>query len=142
MPIGDPMETSCGFVLVNFDSILLLQYPQGHWSYPKGHVEGDEDHHTTARRELLEETGINDIVIDSGWRQRTEYSFYHRGRQIDKEVYWYIATTNQLDVTISHEHTNYLWLNFDEAEAQLTFDQEKVLLRDARTYLAASGATV
>jgi len=131
MPIADPMETSCGFVLVNYDSILLLQYPQG-----------DEDHHTTARRELLEETGINDIVIDSGWRQRTEYSFYHKGRQIDKEVYWYIATTNQLNVTISHEHTNYLWLNFDEAETQLTFDQEKTLLRDARTYLAASGATV
>ena len=87
-------------------------------------------------------TTINDIVIDSGWRQRTEYSFYHKGRQINKEVYWYIATTNQLNVTISHEHTNYLWLNFDEAETQLTFDQEKALLRDARTYLAASGATV
>ena len=75
MPIPAPMETSCGFVLVNFDSILLLQYPQGHWSYPKGHVEGDEDHYQTARRELEEETGINEVEIDSGWSHRTEYSF-------------------------------------------------------------------
>ena len=38
------METSCGVVLVNFDTILLLQYPQGHWDLPKGHVEdSDED---------------------------------------------------------------------------------------------------
>ena len=37
-----PMETSCGFVLVNYDSVLLLQYPQGHWSFPKGHVEEGE----------------------------------------------------------------------------------------------------
>lgn len=142
MSIAAPMETSCGFLLVNFDSILLLQYPQGHWSYPKGHVEGDEDHHSTARRELMEETGISDVEVDSGWRQRTEYSFHHKGRRIDKQVFWYIASTNELDVTLSHEHTNYLWLNFDEAEAQLTFDQEKALLRDARTYLMANGALV
>lgn len=142
MPIAAPMETSCGFVLVNFDSILLLQYPQGHWSYPKGHVEGDENHHATARRELMEETGISDVQIDSGWRQRTEYTFYRKGRPVDKQVFWYIASTNELDVTLSHEHTNYLWLNFDEAEAQLTFDQEKALLRDARAYLGAKGALV
>ena len=58
-PVRDPMETSCGFVLVNYDSVLLLQYPQGHWSFPKGHVEeGDANHHITASRELSEETGI------------------------------------------------------------------------------------
>ena len=37
------METSCGVVLVNLGSILLLQYPQGHWDLPKGHVEKDDD---------------------------------------------------------------------------------------------------
>ena len=55
------METSCGVVLVNFGSILLLQYPQGHWDFPKGHVEqGDVDYKSTAARELAEETGIVD----------------------------------------------------------------------------------
>ena len=91
MPIPAPMETSCGFVLVNYDSVLLLQYPQGHWSYPKGHVEGDEDHYQTAIRELNEETGISDIEIDSGWSYRTEYAFQSKGRTIDKQVYWYIC---------------------------------------------------
>ena len=53
------METSCGFILMNYDSILLLQYPQGHWSFPKGHIEEDDkDHFATAKRELLEETGV------------------------------------------------------------------------------------
>ena len=48
------METSCGFILMNYDSILLLQYPQGHWSFPKGHIEEDDnDHFATAKRELL-----------------------------------------------------------------------------------------
>ena len=54
------METSCGVVLVNFGSILLLLYPQGHWDFPKGHVEeGDVDRRATAARELQEETGFS-----------------------------------------------------------------------------------
>ena len=56
------METSCGVVLVNFGTVLLLQYPQGHWDFPKGHVEDtDTDKKSTAARELREETGISEI---------------------------------------------------------------------------------
>ena len=67
------METSCGIVLVNLDSILILQYPQGHWDLPKGHIEAeDESHKQTAFRELKEETGIKNIKIlkeIDGWSE-------------------------------------------------------------------------
>ena len=103
------METSCGFILLNYDSILLLQYPQGHWSFPKGHIEeGETNHHTTASRELAEETGIVDISIDEDWSSRTEYTFRRKGSVVPKQVFWYIAETSELDVVLSHEHTNYL----------------------------------
>ena len=134
------METSCGFILLNFDSILLLQYPQGHWSFPKGHIEkGDADHYSTASRELFEETGIEEISIDKDWTERTEYSFHRKGKQIPKQVYWYIAETDELSVSISNEHTNYLWLDFNAAQKQLTFNQEKKLLLSARRYLESKG---
>ena len=134
------METSCGFILFNYDSILLLQYPQGHWSFPKGHIEeGETNHHATASRELAEETGIVAISIDEGWSTRTEYTFRRRGSIVPKQVYWYIAETSELNVTLSHEHTNYLWLDFEEAEAQLTFEQEKDILRSAREHLRLAG---
>ena len=129
------METSCGFVLVNYDSILLLQYPQGHWSFPKGHIEDDdEDHHSTALRELIEETGIKEIIIDEKWNFRTEYTFKRKGKEIPKQVFWFLAETDELEVKLSHEHTNYLWLNFEDCEKQLTFSQEKILLQSARDY--------
>ena len=129
------METSCGFVLVNYDSILLLQYPQGHWSFPKGHIEdNDEDHHSTALRELIEETGIKEIIIDEKWNFRTEYTFKRKGKEIPKQVFWFLAETDELEVKLSHEHTNYLWLNFEDCEKQLTFSQEKILLQSARNY--------
>ena len=134
------METSCGFILFNYDSILLLPYPQGHWSFPKGHIEeGETNHHATASRELAEETGIVEISIHEDWVNRTEYTFRRKGSVVPKQVYWYIAETSELDVTLSHEHTNYLWLDFEEAEAQLTFEQEKDILRSAREHLRLAG---
>ena len=135
-----PLETSCGFILLNFDSILLLQYPQGHWSFPKGHVEkADSDHHSTALRELTEETGIAEVRIDESWCEKTEYTFVRRGRETPKQVFWYLAETDEIDVNLSHEHTNYLWLQLDDAEDLITFDQEKELLRSARKHLRSSG---
>ena len=133
------METSCGFVLLNHSSILLLQYPQGHWSFPKGHVEDGEDHHTTARRELLEETGISELTIVPGWKRRTEYTYSRRGSQMKKQVFWYLATTEEFMVKLSHEHTNFLWLDLNRAKEQLTFDQEKVILVEAGQYVAEIG---
>ena len=129
------METSCGFILMNYDSILLLQYPQGHWSFPKGHIEeSDKDHFSTAKRELLEETGISEVSIIDGWKSRTEYTFFSKGTPTTKQVFWYLANTDELSVKLSHEHTNYLWVNFEEAFDQLTFEQEINLLRSAKDF--------
>jgi bis(5'-nucleosidyl)-tetraphosphatase len=121
---------------MNYDSILLLQYPQGHWSFPKGHIEeSDKDHFSTAKRELLEETGISEVSIIDGWKSRTEYTFFSKGTPTTKQVFWYLANTNELSVKLSHEHTNYLWVNFEEAFDQLTFEQEISLLRSAKDFI-------
>ena len=79
------------------------------------------------------------MTVDVDWSQKTEYTFKRKGRIIPKPVYWYIAETEELDVQLSHEHTNYLWLQFDEAENMITFQQEKELLRSARNHLQRKG---
>jgi len=132
------METSCGVVLVNFDSILLLQYPQGHWDLPKGHVESsDSDKQATARRELKEETGIDDIVFISGFEYRTTYSFHHKGQLIEKEVWWYLAETETMKIELSHEHQQHLWLDWDRVNEQVTHDETRKVLNAARAHLNA-----
>ena len=83
------METSCGLVLLNYDSILLLQYPQGHWDFVKGHFEeSDGSHEATALRELEEETGISKATISTGFKMRTQYEFSHKGTVVHKQVHW------------------------------------------------------
>ncbi len=126
------METSCGVILVNFDAVLLLQYPQGHWDLPKGHVEvTDTNHLATVRRELGEETGITEITFIENFVERTAYSYRHKGKRMNKEVFWFLAETEQLDVKISHEHRGHLWLDWEQALAQLTHDETTSVVRKA-----------
>ena len=135
-----PMETSCGVVLVNFGSILLLQYPQGHWDFPKGHVEDkDSNRMATAARELAEETGISEIEFVDGFEYRTAYDFRHKGKRIDKQVFWYIAETETMAVKISHEHTEHLWLEWERAMSQLTHEESQGVLAAARLHMKSIG---
>lgn len=134
------METSCGVVLVNYGAVLLLQYPQGHWDLPKGHVEADDsDRKATMRRELAEETGIADVSVLDGFEERTEYTFRHKGKRQSKEVFWYIAETETLDVNLSHEHRGYLWLDWDQALDTITHDETRSVVRLAQQFVKLYG---
>tara|TARA_B100001123_G_C14971289_1_gene891748 strand:+ start:134 stop:535 length:402 start_codon:yes stop_codon:yes gene_type:complete len=129
------METSCGIVLVNFDSILLLQYPQGHWDLPKGHVEPfDKDHRDTALRELKEETGISKISWIDGFSKTTKYSFFKKGKNIEKRVWWMLAKTSEINVKLSDEHLNYMWLEWESAIKQATHDLTKSVISEAEIF--------
>ena len=130
------VETSCGIVLINFGTVLLLQYPQGHWDLPKGHVEmQDESKVETAKRELIEETGISELEFVEGFEFRTEYTYQYKGKNRDKEVWWFIANTTEIDVTLSHEHRDYLWLEWEQAIEQITHMESKGVLKAAKDYL-------
>ena len=134
------METSCGVVLVNYGAVLLLQYPQGHWDLPKGHVEADDaNRHETMLRELAEETGIRDVTIIDGFEERTEYTFRHKGKRQTKEVYWYYAETEELSVTLSHEHRGYLWLDWEQALDTITHDETRAVVEQAYRFAQLHG---
>ena len=134
------METSCGVVLVNYGTVLLLQYPQGHWDLPKGHVEtNDDDRRSTMLRELAEETGITQVAVLDGFVERSEYSFRRKGKRQNKEVYWYVAETEQMNVELSHEHRGYLWLDWEQALETITHDETRNIVRLAQQYVNLHG---
>ena len=134
------METSCGVVLVNYGAVLLLQYPQGHWDLPKGHVEANDSARTaTMLRELAEETGIADVTVLNGFEERTEYTFRHKGKRKSKEVYWYVAETETMEVELSHEHRGYLWLDWDQALETITHDETRSVVRLAQQFVNLYG---
>ena len=56
-------EISCGAFVLDGNSVLLVQHNAGHWDFPKGHVEKGETFEETAKREVLEETGIEIEIV-------------------------------------------------------------------------------
>lgn len=129
------METSCGVVLVNLGTVLLLQYPQGHWDLPKGHVEADESPITTMRRELFEETGIQNIDVVDGFAETTMYSYTYKGKEKTKQVQWFLAETEEIDVHLSHEHRDYIWLDWESAFQLITHKETRSVVESAQAFL-------
>ncbi len=67
-------HTSVGLVVYKGDSILLIernQFPFG-FAAPAGHVDGDPDFETAARRELQEETGLQAETLEPLLEKRVE----------------------------------------------------------------------
>ncbi len=109
-------QKSAGIVLFqNFhgtNRFLLLNYPQGHWDFVKGKIEHDETPHETAKREAREETGITDIQFVDGFEESVEYEFRFNNALIQKKVVFFLAKTNTSKISLSHEHTDSVWLKY------------------------------
>jgi len=132
-------ETSAGVVLFRKENskilFLLLHYPSGHWDFVKGKMEKGETTHQTAIRETLEETGITDIVFLDDFEEWIEYNFQFQGELVHKRVVFFLAETKTKEVSISHEHLDYTWIDYQTAMEKTTFDNAKLILSKSKSLL-------
>jgi 8-oxo-dGTP pyrophosphatase MutT (NUDIX family) len=116
---------------------LLLDYGK-HWDYPKGHVEKGETDEQAARRELAEETGIQDIKLLSGFAREITYFFRHRNRGlIRKQVVFFVGKVADAEIVLSHEHVGHAFLAYEDALKRVTYATAKNVLIEANTFLTA-----
>ena len=97
------------------------------------------DNFETSRRELKEETGISELSFLENFEYRTEYQFKHKGKRRVKQVFWYIATTEEISVSLSKEHRNYMWLDWEQALEQVTHLETKQLIESAYEFMKNAG---
>jgi len=114
---------------------LLLNYPQGHWDFVKGKVEQSETPYETASRETKEETGISDIEFIDGFEESVEYNFKFKNEDIHKTVVFFLAKTNEKKIILSHEHNDFIWLEYDDALKKTTFRNAKNVLSKTNEFL-------
>ncbi len=134
-------EISAGAVLhvmdENFEiNYLILNYSYGHWDFPKGNIESGETEIETIKREVMEETGIEDITLIEGFRQQISYKYRKKSKLVNKSVIYYLAETKSNNVVLSFEHVNYAWLKFNDALEKLSFDNSKKVLKNAKEFLS------
>ena len=136
------MEKSCGAVVYREENgkrlYLILHYDEGHYDFPKGHVEAGESEEETTRRETREETGITDLAFAKNFREIISYFYTREHRKIYKEVIFFIAKTTEEKITLSDEHVGFKWMEYDNAMTALTYKNAKDILKKADAHLSSS----
>ena len=127
-------EKSCGAIVYrrfhgNIEILLIKHINSGHWSFPKGHVEGDETELETARREIKEETGL-DVILDQTFRETVSYS---PRRDTQKVVVYFLALARNYDyVPQEEEIAEIRWVDIGRASHMLTYENDKTIVNKAR----------
>ena len=122
------MEKSCGAIIIKNDKVLLIQQTQGHWGFPKGHVEGNETEEETAIREVKEETNI-DIIIDKTKRYSIEYEL--NNGEMKEAVFFIAKPINDIIKKQEEEILNIEWIGIDKVVEKLTFENTREVFRKA-----------
>ncbi len=140
------IEKSAGAIIFRRENgkifYLLLHYPslthrseKSFWDFPKGHVEKKESEIDTVKREIFEETGIKEIKILKGFKEKIKYFFRWQGQTVLKFVTFYLAETPQKEVKISSEHLDWCWAEFKKAYSLLAHQNSKEILKKAHSFL-------
>ncbi len=132
-------EKSAGAIIFKKEGkskkFLLLHYEEVHWDFPKGHVEKNETELETAKREIEEETGLNELEFLKKFHETISYYYKRGGKIYHKEVVFFLAETGESAIKISKEHVGFEWLEFGKALEKLTFKNAKELLKKANDFL-------
>ena len=129
-------EKSCGAVVWRTApggrQYLLARHNGGHWSFPKGHVEGAETERETAAREIREETGLT-AEIDTGFRQVVTYS--PKPGVVKDVVFFTAVPTGGQEHAQESEIAQLGWFSLREAAALVTYAADEEILLAAESYL-------
>ena len=123
-------EKSCGCIILKDDEVLLIKHNEGHWDFPKGHMEEGETEKQTAIREVKEETNMDvEIVFDK--KYIANYIIEHK--QVEKEVVYFIAKPLSIELKPQETEVSIVeWVKIDKAIDTITFDTSKNILKQVK----------
>jgi len=116
--------------------LLLRSAKHGEWGPPKGHSDTGETEMETAIREIFEETGIRRLSFQPGFREALRYEVRKKGQLFHKESVYFLALVEpDVEVHLSHEHTEAHMASIDEVDVLLNHADLKGIYQKAHTFI-------
>jgi len=116
--------------------LIVLQQKGNNWSFPKGHLEGDETAEQTARREMEEETGITECDIKMDQVFAIQYPITVDGDVRTKTATYYLGfVSTDLVVIRPTEIDAYLFATYDEALEYLDYEEIREVVKKVEAVL-------
>ncbi len=135
-------ELSAGAVVVHEPTgefLLIHLADEDRWCLPKGHVDPGESLAQAARREIVEETGIDSVDLQEEIGEIT-YRFYRpgEGSNVLKTAIYFLAYTPTRSVRLEPIFDRYAWLAPEEALGTVTYETDRTVVARARDRMRSS----
>ena len=131
-------EKSCGAIVYTRKNgepgFLIVQEQEGAYSFPKGHVEGDETEELTASREVFEETGLR-LPFQEGFRTEDEYDLAEKPGTRKRVVYFLAEYRGEPIVLREGEIRGARFLTYAQARECFEHEGTRRVLAEAMEYL-------
>ena len=133
------VEKSCGAIVFtkNVEGVkyVIIESKEGFFGFPKGHVEKNETELETARREVLEETGLQVEFLDD-FRMEDSYPFQRNGETRTKHIVYFLAKfSNQIPIAQETELNSIRLMDYETALSSFQFESSKRILAEAHMHL-------
>ena len=130
-------EYSCGAVVYTRRNgrilYVLVEEASGKFSFPKGHIEGDETEMDTARREIFEETGLSPAFVE-GFCLRDTYALREKPGTSKQVTYFLAEFGEEQLIPREGEIMSIRLLPFEEAYPLFNANNQRVL-QEAHAFL-------
>jgi len=112
---------------------LILKHRRGHWSFAKGHKDKGETDYQTAKRELFEETGIDNAgFLSKKILLKESYNYERKKKRVMKSVGYFVAESEHRGVMIDgNEIIDFKWCTLAAGKKLITYKQSRKLLTKA-----------
>ncbi len=129
-----PVNKAGGGLVYNKKGEVLFIFRNGKWDLPKGGIEKGEEIRETALREVEEETGVSNLVIQRKL-QKTYHIFKRNGRYKLKVTHWFEMKTDFDGTPIAQTNEGIekaVWLNPEQVKEALknSFENIKLLFQE------------
>lgn len=131
-------ERSCGAVVFTRRNgqflFVIVQEQAGTYSFPKGHMEGDETEMETACREIWEETGLQPVFLN-GFRQQESYSLAEKPGTWKQVTYFLAEYKDEPLISKEGEIQRILLVPYEQALRLFKHENTRKILTAAYAFL-------